>query len=38
MLGWVSGDEPVTARTAVAAAVILLSVVLITGLPARARG
>ncbi len=38
MLGWASGDEPVTARTAVAAAVILLSVVLITGLPARARG
>jgi hypothetical protein len=28
----------VTGRTAVAAAVILLSVVLITGLPSRARG
>jgi drug/metabolite transporter (DMT)-like permease len=38
MLGWASGDEPVTARTAVAAAVILFSVVLITGLPTRTRG
>jgi drug/metabolite transporter (DMT)-like permease len=38
MLGWASGDDPVTARTAVAAAVILLGVVLITGLPSRARG
>jgi drug/metabolite transporter (DMT)-like permease len=38
MLGWASGDDPATARTAAAAAVILLSVVLITGLPSRARG